>query len=390
MQSSDLIFPNNAPRPENEDLNAIPQRRSTSARVVSNNDDGDLIYQQRRVPINQRSIANLNQGGISRSQVSQSDRNIQYPNFADGMYYTGVGGPHQPQPYDEYESALSYILINAFVAISIIMISIFEDENQCTKNIHRWLFAYIALLVLDSAIKLLNLKRTRFTRQMKMLATIMEFFSDALQVAWLIYGNVLFLKETKECLSNSPLLTYTLLFVLILGFIHLAKFTFIILGIMIWAVAKCFGVDFSFEEILATGRENQLQTQNQQQNMLNQPLFEKGLGLQQKAIDKLKETKYSKFVSEMEVQFSKQKSTCNIFPFIEHKNQEHLESLMLQQMMSDIQDMCSICCSYFVGSDDIKYLPCHEQHIYHSVCITEWLLRNDQCPLCKRQVLVSE
>ena len=136
------------------------------------------------------------------------------------------------------------------------MISIFENENQCTVNIHKWLYAYIALLVLDSALKLLNLKRTNFTLKMKMIATIMEFFSDALQVTWLIYGNVLFLKETKECLANSPLLTYTLLFVLILGFIHLAKFTFIVLGILIWAVAKCFGVDFSFEEILATGREN--------------------------------------------------------------------------------------------------------------------------------------
>lgn len=90
---------------------------------------------------------------------------------------------------------------------------------------------------------------------MKIITTIIEFMSDTLQVTWLLYGNILFLKETKECLSNSPLLTYTLLFVLILGFIHLAKFTFVILGILVWLVAKCFGVDFSFEEILATGRD---------------------------------------------------------------------------------------------------------------------------------------
>lgn len=91
---------------------------------------------------------------------------------------------------------------------------------------------------------------------MKIICNVAEFVNDSLQVSWLLYGNVLFLKETKECLSNSPLLTYTLLFVLILGFIHLAKFTFVILGIMIWAVAKCFGVEFSFEEILASGRES--------------------------------------------------------------------------------------------------------------------------------------
>lgn len=91
---------------------------------------------------------------------------------------------------------------------------------------------------------------------MKITITIAEFFSDFLQVMWLLYGNVLFLNETKECLSNSPLLTYTLLFVLILGFIHLAKFTFVLLGIVIWLIAKCFGVDFAFEEILASDRQS--------------------------------------------------------------------------------------------------------------------------------------
>lgn len=86
--------------------------------------------------------------------------------------------------------------------------------------------------------------------------TLTEFFGDFLQVVWLLYGNILFLNETKECLQKSPLLTYTLLFVLILGFIHLAKFTFVLLGILIWLIAKCFGVEFSFEEILASHRQD--------------------------------------------------------------------------------------------------------------------------------------
>ena len=157
---------------------------------------------------------------------------------------------------DEYESTISYILINAFVAISIILISIFEAQKQCTENIHRWLFAYILLLFLDSCIKTFNLHRQRFTNRMKLMITLTEFFGDFLQVVWLLYGNILFLNETKECLQKSPLLTYTLLFVLILGFIHLAKFTFVLLGILIWLIAKCFGVEFSFEEILASHRQD--------------------------------------------------------------------------------------------------------------------------------------
>lgn len=103
------------------------------------------------------------------------------------------------------------------------------------------------------------------SRRVKQIVTAFEFLSDCLQVLWLLYGNILFLQETKECLSNSPLLTYTLLFVLILGFIHLAKFTFVVLGIMIWIIAKCFGVDFSFEEILASGRDENYQSEDNNQ-----------------------------------------------------------------------------------------------------------------------------
>jgi hypothetical protein len=41
----------------------------------------------------------------------------------EGAYIPSVGSPRN---FDEYESTLSYVFINAFVAISIVMITIFE------------------------------------------------------------------------------------------------------------------------------------------------------------------------------------------------------------------------------------------------------------------------
>ena len=45
---------------------------------------------------------------------------------------------------------------------------------------------------------------------------------------------------------------------------------------------------------------------------------------------------------------------------------------------------CSVCLSQYNKNDLILILPC--QHIYHKVCVIEWLKRNSTCPLCKQFV----
>jgi hypothetical protein len=46
------------------------------------------------------------------------------------------------------------------------------------------------------------------------------------------------------------MLAYTLLFILILGFIHVAKFTIFLLAIIVWILAKIFCVELSFFDII--------------------------------------------------------------------------------------------------------------------------------------------
>eukprot|EP00435_Cladocopium_sp_Y103_P035286 s1120_g9.t1 len=52
-------------------------------------------------------------------------------------------------------------------------------------------------------------------------------------------------------------------------------------------------------------------------------------------------------------------------------------------------DICSICLGDLRPGDDAQQLPC--QHVFHTHCIREWLLRSSYCPLrCPQQVLPVE
>ena len=47
---------------------------------------------------------------------------------------------------------------------------------------------------------------------------------------------------------------------------------------------------------------------------------------------------------------------------------------------------CSICLMPFEEKDDIIVLPCNEKHYFHSTCITDWLLQENCCPMCRKPV----
>lgn len=49
-------------------------------------------------------------------------------------------------------------------------------------------------------------------------------------------------------------------------------------------------------------------------------------------------------------------------------------------------DGCSICLSEFQEDEEVMHLPCDERHAFHAGCITQWLLKCSNCPLCQRTV----
>ena len=49
-------------------------------------------------------------------------------------------------------------------------------------------------------------------------------------------------------------------------------------------------------------------------------------------------------------------------------------------------DVCSICFSEYKVGEKVKKLSCI--HYYHTSCITNWLTRKKECPVCKREVVI--
>ncbi|KAI3954903.1 hypothetical protein MKW92_029067, partial [Papaver armeniacum] len=51
-------------------------------------------------------------------------------------------------------------------------------------------------------------------------------------------------------------------------------------------------------------------------------------------------------------------------------------------------EICTVCQDGYENKDKIATLDC--QHEYHEDCITQWLVRKNVCPICKRQALMTE
>eukprot|EP01083_Nonionella_stella_P228202 808937_1 len=50
---------------------------------------------------------------------------------------------------------------------------------------------------------------------------------------------------------------------------------------------------------------------------------------------------------------------------------------------------CSICCNEFkLGGDATMLDPC--KHIFHDLCILQWLKNNCTCPLCRKELLTVD
>jgi len=50
---------------------------------------------------------------------------------------------------------------------------------------------------------------------------------------------------------------------------------------------------------------------------------------------------------------------------------------------------CAICLENFDSSSEVKQLPiCH--HVFHTNCLTEWLLRHGNCPMCRTRILSNQ
>ena len=87
--------------------------------------------------------------------------------------------------------------------------------------------------------------------------------------------------NARLCLKESPLVVYTLLFVMIMGFMHVARFLIVILGMIIWGICWVFGCRVSLSHALITGSLGgaDIDGRIESRRNLNEPLYAKGHGL---------------------------------------------------------------------------------------------------------------
>ena len=51
-----------------------------------------------------------------------------------------------------------------------------------------------------------------------------------------------------------------------------------------------------------------------------------------------------------------------------------------------VDAQCIICFVDYTEQDTIITLPCDKRHFFHEDCITDWLKKNNTCPLCKKAI----
>jgi len=56
--------------------------------------------------------------------------------------------------------------------------------------------------------------------------------------------------------------------------------------------------------------------------------------------------------------------------------------------LSDSKKDCVICLEEFKNGDVVITLPCF--HLFHKQCITDWLKRENSCPICKHVMKKEE
>ena len=209
------------------------------------------------------------------------------PNFSERSTVISSASPEQgrngnalAEETSDFEQVVSYTLLNTLITISMTLVLILEyDSQHCSKEVYTWFFLSLFVLTVDTSLKCLQLRN----REQSWLTM---YLSDIILLVWIIYGNVIFITEPKECLGNSPLMIYTLLFIFVMGFIYLVKVTFYLLVLLIWLLSNLFcNHHVSFRDIMHPDPNPSLR----------QALFEKGHGLTYKQIEALPEMKYLRF-----------------------------------------------------------------------------------------------
>jgi len=79
--------------------------------------------------------------------------------------------------------------------------------------------------------------------------------------------------------------------------------------------------------------------------------------------------------------------SCNHFNRVNQNLFDKLPKIKIEDISSLSHDECLICLNIFLKDDMITTLSC--SHIFHSLCLKEWMKYKSTCPLCRSDILVE-
>ena len=133
-----------------------------------------------------------------------------------------------------------YVLIN-FAMAAILIIAVNSNvNNPCANQAKFWLLTFAMILALNSLLQVLGIGmqyKSHTKRKAFEFSKLMQYLTS---VAWLIYGNYLYFTQIGHgdnnfCAEGSaPLLRFTMLGTLVIGYIQLIMFTVLLCGLMGW------------------------------------------------------------------------------------------------------------------------------------------------------------
>ena len=50
-------------------------------------------------------------------------------------------------------------------------------------------------------------------------------------------------------------------------------------------------------------------------------------------------------------------------------------------------ECCMVCLTDFEEKDKVVQMPCNKTHIFHSLCIQQWLIKHATCPICRSNIV---
>lgn len=57
---------------------------------------------------------------------------------------------------------------------------------------------------------------------------------------------------------------------------------------------------------------------------------------------------------------------------------------------NSLTECCAICLELFDENSKVIQLNCDEGHIFHAACLEKWVVKRQQCPLCRHTIAFKE